>query len=47
MSVIVRMEDDTVKVMMKGADSSVIPLLKDKNLPIVESTMNDLNKFAQ
>jgi magnesium-transporting ATPase (P-type) len=46
MTVIVRTEEGELKVLIKGADSVIIPLLSSESNIIVSQTMNYLNSYA-
>lgn len=47
MSVIVRLEDKTIKILSKGADSVIKKRLKDQKSDLINQTMLHVNTFAE
>ena len=47
MSCIVRCPDGKIKVLSKGADSKLFPLLKEKKSKLVDQTTEDLQKMGR
>jgi len=46
MTAIIRLENGDVKVMIKGADSVIIPRLLNPHAPLISTTHHFLNEFA-
>jgi phospholipid-translocating ATPase len=46
MSVIVKTNDDQILCLVKGADSIVIPLLKEGQDDLIEKTLRDIDQYA-
>jgi magnesium-transporting ATPase (P-type) len=47
MSCIVRCPNGEIKVLSKGADSKLVPLLKEKKSALVDQTNEDLMRFGR